>query len=325
MSSIVSLKRTLGISRSLSAEKYQTIVPLFIFPSPLFSKIPHLHCSPICHISIISPIPWGNFLSFLLIFCVESCSVTFFTLPLQNSQKEDQVSRQVSNLHSQVEGEGKAGNKLITFNAFSFLSFLPSPYLEGRTKICKKCLPEFSHQLRNYYVRFWSCGGYSNSEFRRGENMQESCWYYYICMEEFGILTINSQRSMSFPQKVFKPNYSFWSAEVCIRIFLSGNWADGIEGPWVWLECGGWVAVAGTCHPWCLLSPSPSWGVPMSPSDCEHAIYWGFSRDMCSGSISALLGLPIWFHRVFENSISWKSMVVFDIWGIENICHVTLY
>ena len=55
---------------------------MFIFLSPLFSKIPHLESFPICHISVISHSPLGgaSFLLFLLIFCIESCSVTF-TLP----------------------------------------------------------------------------------------------------------------------------------------------------------------------------------------------------------------------------------------------------
>lgn len=138
-------RELLGISRSLSAEKYQTIVPLFIFPSPLFSKIPHLHCFPICHISIISPSPLGVqfFFSFLLIFCIESCSVTLLFLFYRTLRKEDQVSRQVP---KPASGRGgKAVNKLITFSRLLFFSLPTLPLPRRRTKICKNAARVF-HQ-----------------------------------------------------------------------------------------------------------------------------------------------------------------------------------
>lgn len=151
--------------------------------------------------------------------------------------------------------EGKDVKKLINFSHLLFSLFLPSPYQEGRRKICENaarvCPPTW------ITMSDLSCGGYSNLEFHRGKNKQESCWYYYICVVEFGILMINLQRCMSFsPQEIFLSLIipSEWG--VCIwRFSCQKNWADSMRAMGltrsVWRVGGcGW-----TCHPWCLLSP----------------------------------------------------------------------
>ena len=104
---------------------------------------------------------------------------------------------------------------------------------------------------------------------------------------------------------------------VHLEIFMTGKlsrWCEGhgldlecVDGRWLWLDLPP------------MMPPEPPralpWGVPKCHClDCEYAIYWGFSRDMCGGSISSFLACQPDFTEFLKNSTLREVHGCFDIW-----------
>ena len=144
--------------------------------------------------------------------------------------------------------------------------------------------------------------------------MQESCWYYYICVVELSIPRKNLQRCGSFShRKFFKPNYSLWLRRVRLEI-CQEKWADSVRGHRLDWEWGGrWLDLPP------MMPPEPpgalAWGVPKCYcADCEYAIYWGFSRDTCGGSVPSFLACQPDFTEFLKNSPLREVHDCSDIW-----------